>query len=93
MKEYYKSIESKDVMSLCKGIDVCIKSMREVHESVDLRIYTSQQVCDMLGINAKLLRQYRYNGMLAYSRVGDKYWYTQKDIDEFVENNKRPAFC
>lgn len=93
MKEYYKSIDSKDVMSLFKGIDACMKSMREVHECMDLRVYTSQQVCAMLGINVKLLRQYRYNGMLAYSRVGDKYWYTQKDIDEFMENNKRPAFC
>ena len=93
MKEYIKSIGNDEVKRLNKGINECIGIVRTLREGINLKVYTSQQVCEMLGINAKLLRQYRYNGMLAYSRVGDKYWYTQKDIDEFMENNKRPAFC
>lgn len=93
MKEYIKSIENDEVNRLNNGVDECIGIVRTLSEGINIKVYTSQQVCEILGINAKLLRKYRYNGMLAYSRVGDKYWYTQRDMDEFMENNKRPAFC
>lgn len=92
MKEYIKSIGNDEVKRLNEGINECIGIVRTLSEGINLKVYTSQQVCEMLDINVKLLRQYRYNGMLSYSRVGDKYWYTQKDIDEFMENNRRPAF-
>lgn len=93
MKECVKSVGNDEVNRLNDDINECVGILRTLSEGINLKVYTSQKVCDMLGINAKLLRKYRYNGMLSYSRVGDKYWYTQKDIDEFMENNKRPAFC
>lgn len=52
----------------------------------ELVVYNSQQVCSMLNISDKLLVRYRYDGLLPYSRVGDKYWYTQDDIDSFMRN-------
>lgn len=48
------------------------------------KIYDSNAVKEKLHIKDKLLKQYRDEGFLGYSRIGDKYWYTQEDIDKFL---------
>ena len=53
-----------------------------------MRIYTTKEVCHLLNIAPKLLVRYRNDGLLPYSRVGDKYWYTQKDIEEFLKRTR-----
>ena len=53
-----------------------------------MKIYTSKEVCHLLNIAPKLLARYRNDGLLPYSRVGDKYWYTQKDIEEFLKRTR-----
>ena len=37
-----------------------------------------------LGVREKYLKKLRDNGYLGYSREGDKYWYTQEDVDRFL---------
>ena len=39
----------------------------------------------LLNIKDKYLKKLRDNGYLGYSREGDKYWYTQEDIDRFSD--------
>ncbi|MBD5305275.1 MAG: helix-turn-helix domain-containing protein, partial [Bacteroides sp.] len=38
----------------------------------------------LLGIKDRYLKRLRDNGLLGYSRHGDKYWYTQVDVDNFL---------
>ena len=38
----------------------------------------------LLNIKDKYLKKLRDNGYLGYSREGDKFWYTQEDIDRFL---------
>jgi hypothetical protein len=46
-----------------------------------LRIYNNKEIMELLGIKDKYLKKLRDNGYLGFSREGDKYWYTQKDVD------------
>lgn len=39
----------------------------------------------LLGIKDRYLKRLRDNGLLGYSRHGDKYWYTQSDIDRYLD--------
>lgn len=55
-------------------------------------LYTQREVLDLLGVSTNTLKKYRENGWLGYSRVADKYFYSQHDIDEFLQNNHYPAF-
>lgn len=48
------------------------------------RVYNTAQIKELLGIKDKYLRKLRDNGYLGYSREGDKYWYTQEDVDRFL---------
>ena len=49
-----------------------------------MKIYDNKKIRELLGINDKLLKKYRDNGLLGYSRVGDKYWYSEQDLEKFL---------
>ena len=51
-----------------------------------LRIYNNKEIMELLGVKDKYLKKLRDNGYLGFSRVGDKYWYTQKDVDCFLHS-------
>lgn len=48
------------------------------------RVYDNKSLIELLGIKDHYLKRLRDNGLLGYSRHGDKYWYTQSDIDHFL---------
>lgn len=50
----------------------------------ECRIYTNKELMKILGVESRYLKNLRDNGYLSYSRHGDKYWYTQADIDRFL---------
>ena len=49
------------------------------------RIYDNKALMALLNIKDKYLKKLRDNGYLSYSREGDKYWYTQEDVDRFLQ--------
>lgn len=57
-----------------------------------LSIYNNKQVQELLHINDKLIRKYREQGLIGYTKVGDKYWYTRKDVEAFLKNCHHQAF-
>ncbi|WP_407370867.1 helix-turn-helix domain-containing protein [Carnobacterium sp.] len=74
--------------------------LKEIKEKLDLFVaapvkkvvYTNADVMQMLGVGEKLLKKYRDNGYLGYSHVGDKYFYSEADLAEFLQNSHREAF-
>jgi hypothetical protein len=57
------------------------------------RVYSNKEVMDMLGVKDKYMKKLRDNGYIGYSREGDKYWYTQDDIDKFLHRFHYEAFA
>jgi len=47
-------------------------------------LYDNKALMTLLGIKDRYLKRLRDNGLLGYSRHGDKYWYTQADVDRFL---------
>ena len=56
-------------------------------------IYTNKELMKLLGVESRYLKNLRDNGYLSYSRHGDKYWYTQADVDTFLKSFKYEAFA
>jgi hypothetical protein len=65
---------------------------KEQAQELSKPLYTQKEMLILLGVSPNTLKKYRENGWLAYSRVQDKYYYSRKDIDEFLRNNHYPAF-
>lgn len=49
---------------------------------------SSKEVMEILNVKERLLKKYRDDGLLAYSQVGDKYWYTYEDVTNFLTLSK-----
>lgn len=56
-------------------------------------LYNNKSLMEKLGIRDKYLKKLRDNGYLGYSREGDKYWYTQEDVDRFLRRFHYEAFA
>lgn len=54
-------------------------------ENSSLRVYDNKAIMAVLNIKDKYLKKLRDYGYLGYSREGDKYWYTQADLDKFLQ--------
>ncbi len=50
------------------------------------KIYTNEDIREILKVEDKLIRAYRDEGSLPYHRSGNKYWYTNDDIEKFLAN-------
>ena len=85
-------VRADNFTELCDEVKNLRNELSTIQSTPTKRIYTNNEVKDLLGIQDKLLKKYRDNGLLAYSQVGDKYWYTQSDIDQFLENNYFAAY-
>ena len=58
----------------------------------ELRIYTCEEVCNILKIGQRTLYRYIADGKINGSRVGRQYRFTEDDIKEYMERTrgKRP---
>jgi len=85
MKDYIRRINNTEVDRITEVLTQLKEDVQNLNSDSSLRIYNNKQVCDMLNISEKVLCRYRFDGLLDYSRDGDKYWYTQNDIDNFLQ--------
>lgn len=75
-----------------KSITETLNQIRLLLQSQEERIaalsssplYDNKALMTLLGIKDRYLKRLRDNGLLGYSRHGDKYWYTQADVDRFL---------
>jgi hypothetical protein len=82
MKEYHKKFSDKDFKDLMTRMEEATKSIKQINEGDELRIYNSEEVCSRLDISEALLSQYRQDRLLPYS----KYFYTDEYVEEFIMN-------
>ncbi|MCC8115193.1 MAG: helix-turn-helix domain-containing protein [Bacteroidales bacterium] len=69
------------------------EALIQQHEASKLKtIYDTKEACELLGVNRQTLAYYRNEGYLGYSRHGDKFWYSQKDIEDFLAYCYRAPF-
>lgn len=60
--------------------------------SKKMLVLTNSEMKELFGVGDKLLIKWRNNGELGYSRIGDKYYYTEEDIRKFLEHHHYDAF-
>ena len=90
---YYKKLESTETKKLLDELDTIETCLDSVSGPCEIKVYNKKEIYSVLGVNEKRLKRYRYDGKLSYTRVGDRYWYTQDDIDEFMAKHHRKPFA
>ncbi|MEZ3558988.1 MAG: DNA-binding protein [Duncaniella sp.] len=56
------------------------------------KVYDNKGLMELLNIKYKYLMMLRDKGYIGYSRCGDKYWYSQADVDLFLSRFHYDAF-
>ena len=92
MKEYHKKFSDREYKELMTRMEDMTKSIKQLNEGVGFHVYTSKEVGKRLGVSEALLSIYRNERLLPYCRVGDKFFYTDEDIDKFIENTSSRSF-
>ena len=90
------NMNKKDELEMdFKGmVNALIEEVRSLKESISRSkaLYTNKEMRELLNVNDKTLRWYRNDGKLGYSQIGNKFFYTDKDLNEFLANNHMSAY-
>ena len=47
-------------------------------------VYSHKELMILLDVSTKTIRKWRDQGLLGYSRIGDTYLYSKKDVEDFL---------
>ena len=83
---------------LSETLDVLLSEIKEVKKyllenaSHMYKVYSTEEVLQVLGISKKTLSDYRHKGKIGFSQEGLKIFYTQDDIEEFLKAGYKSPF-
>jgi len=76
-----------ELVSRIQTMETVIERMKECNLSCDRKWMGSEAVMQKLGVSKRTLQNYRDNGILPYSVVGGKFYYSIMDIEDLMVNN------
>lgn len=56
-------------------------------------IYTNKEMLELLDVSSATLKKWRNYGYIGYSQVGSTYFYSAKDLEEFLKHNHSSAYA
>ena len=56
------------------------------------KLLDNTEFIELLKISKRTAQNYRDNGMIAFSQIGNKIFYKSSDIEKFLSANLKPAF-
>ena len=78
-------VRLSDLTNLTSLVTALVQEVKTLREYVNpSKPLSNKEVKDLLNIQDRLLKKYRDDGLLGYSQVGDKFWYSRDDIDNFL---------
>lgn len=54
---------------------------------INEKLLDNQDLCLLFQISPRSLQRYRSLGVLPYKRLGQKTYYTEEDVNQFIKNN------
>ncbi|MCD8291916.1 MAG: DNA-binding protein [Prevotella sp.] len=91
----FVAVKVEILVRLVEAINMLAEKVNDMqaHEGGRAWVYTNKSLKETLGVEDKLLRKYREDGLLAFSKEGDKYWYKSQDVEQFLSHNYVPAYA
>ncbi|MEO6962224.1 MAG: helix-turn-helix domain-containing protein [Puia sp.] len=71
---------------IIRKLDILLTDKNNMTNSGQL--LTGTKVCEMLDISPRTLQNYRDRGMISFSQVGRKIYYTTEEVEIFIEKHK-----
>lgn len=86
---------NEQLSQLIEDVNTLIRMVNSLQGDIKLErkmTYTNQEMIEMFNITAPTLRKWRNEGELAYTQIGDKFYYSAEDIKQFLLNHHNLAY-
>lgn len=81
-----------NILKHIKGLRKDIREMRKSMDSASKMVFTNQEIMEQLDVSTAVLKKWRDSGLLGYSQINNKYYYSRNDILEFMQTTHYEAF-
>lgn len=81
------------LLNCMNGLRTEVRKIRRQVQNDTKPAFTNQEIMDMFGIASSTLKKWRDTGEIGFSCKGNMYYYTKKDITDFLERNHYEAFA
>lgn len=79
--------------SLTNTLQELNKQVQELNNRQNKTIYTNKEMMELLDASSATLKKWRDEGELSFSLIGATYYYSTKDIEDFLKNHHYDAFA
>ena len=69
------------------------KQVSELKAQKNKVVYTNKEMMELLDTSSATLKKWRDEGELSYSLIGATYYYSDKDIEDFLRNHHYEAYA
>ena len=73
-------------------LDKLIKEVEGLRTSKK-EMYTNKEMLELLDVSSATLKKWRNHGYIGYSQVGSTYYYSAKDLEDFLKHNHNSAYA
>lgn len=79
-------------------LNMFLKRLEEIQRQVEALDPESYQFVDntkflqLMGISKRTAQSWRDQGLITYSQIGGKIYYTRDDIHDFLDKNRKDSF-
>jgi hypothetical protein len=82
-----ESVIFTELISKIRTMETEVEMMKENNLSCSAIWINGDEIMQKLGISKRTLQNYRDNGILPYSAIGGKFYYSIKDLERLMMKN------
>lgn len=90
-KTSYIIIENNKLEELINKVNE-LYNLLNIGKQQDDKLYSNRDASKYLSVCSKTLQNYRDDGLLEFRQIGRKIYYTQADLNAFLEKYKKQTF-
>jgi hypothetical protein len=79
--------------SLTNTLQELIRQVQALNNPQSKTIYTNKEMMELLDASSATLKKWRDEGELSYSLIGATYYYSDKDIEDFLRSHHYDAYA
>lgn len=69
-------------------VDILLNEIKTIKDGSVKKVFNTKDLCKYLGVGRSVVDKLRQNGEITYSKVGQSFVFTQKDVDDYLMRNK-----
>jgi len=88
------TVESEAFSEITNQINEIKQNLKEIIEGkvhANKPLMNNDELKEFLGVSKRTLQNYRDKGLIGFSQVGSKIYYTNKNIQDFIEKYQNNA--